>query len=194
MDQWRKNVENNRKQNEWEEQEAIAEKSQEKSKDEKCNPGHAGKREEKHDGEKRKTTEGDESAKATFREEEEVESAKDNHSKEVEAVDVGVAKGAKNAEDGHVFIEETDVEYELVQTKGYRENAGKKEGLEEVFEITGGLDGGVSEESERKKIKETEKFLEGGFGIEGVEERGDAPEKNNKEWEKKRKRWESFAF
>ncbi len=92
---------------------------------------------------------------ATFGKEEEVESAKNNHGEEVETIDIRMAEGTEDTEDRNIFVEEADVEYELVETKDYWENTREKECLEEILEVTGGLYGGIGKKSEGKKIKKS---------------------------------------
>lgn len=190
LNQGRENIRNDREQNDRKKKESIAKEGEEKNKEKQRNPGDAGKCQKEHDREERQATECDESTEATFGKEEEIESTKDNHSKEVEAIDVRMTKGTKDAKDRHIFIEQSDMEYELIQAKGYRENTREKEGLEEMFEVASGLYGGVSEESERKEIEQTQEFLEGVFWIQRIEKSGYSPEKNDEERKVERKRRE----
>jgi hypothetical protein len=97
-----------------------------------------------------------------------------------------VTKGAKNAEDGDIFIRETDVKEKLVETKADRENTRDKERLKEVAEIICRTHRGVGEKAEDKEVKDAEKLGESGPGSDTIREGETAPDK---EEEKGRVEW-----
>ena len=109
-------------QEEWDKEEAVAKEGGQKNKEEEGDPSNAGKCQEEYRNEDTQEEEGSESPPAVLGKEDEVEASKNDQSKEVNTEYVRVTKGAENTKNRNVFILESDMKNELVETKEHREN------------------------------------------------------------------------
>ncbi len=105
-----------------------------------------------------------------------------------------MTESAKDAEYGNIFILESDMGYELIETEGDRQNAGYEEGLEQMSEVFGGSYSDIGEKAESEQVEDSEQFLEGCFCGEGIKQGHAAPEEDDKEGDDKRKGSQLFPF
>ena len=178
-----KHKEHEGKEKERKEEESIAKEGDQKDKEKECYPGDAGERQEKHEGKDAKEGEDEQALPDTPGKEGKIEHPKNNESKEVDAIDIRVAKGAKDAEDGDILVSKTDMKYKLIETKEDWEDARDKECQKEAAELILGPDGGIGEKAENKEVKDAEQFLESGRWCDAIGEGKTAPEKDEEEGE-----------
>ena len=97
-----------------------------------------------------------------------------------------MAKGAKNAWDGNIFIVEADVKDELVEAEQYGQNTGEKNSVEQGTEIAVAGDRNESEKANHEKIEETQEFVRCSTGVDRVSEGKQAPEGDDKKGDEER--------
>jgi hypothetical protein len=154
-----------RDQDEWEEdkreeKKAVTPDGDEAGKNKKGNPGDASIGEEQGNENESEIEPREKSSTVLPGIDEEIHSCHSGYHKEIEAEDIGMTEGTKDASGRNIFIREADTEDKLVDTEKNRKDAGDKNCHEEKAVVAVALNSYIGHETDDEKIKNAERFLE----------------------------------